>query len=139
MQNVKRESFPEGRAQLSSKRVKSCSLVFMIKEMQSKSPRMLCLYSVCWKSDNTIIIALENRNYHVNLGTAILFWVSALEKLCTPVHQGKMAQKLLSSIVHGKQDLETAQRSMLIEQGVLIQGNSKSCNENKLQFQRVYG
>lgn len=86
---------------------------------------MPCLYSVCWKPDNTIIIALENRDYHVNLGTAILFWVSALETLCTPGYQGKMAQKLLSSIVHGKQDLETwTQRSMLIELGVLIQWNS---------------
>ena len=81
---------------------------------------MPCLYPVCWKSDKTIIISLENRNYHVNLGTAIFVWVSALEKLCTRVHQGKMAQKLLSSIVHDKQDLEAAQRSTLIEQGVLI-------------------
>ena len=56
----------------------------------------------------------------MNLGTAIFVWVSALEKLCTRVHQGKMAQKLLSSIVHDKQDLEAAQRSTLIEQGVLL-------------------
>lgn len=38
-----------------------------------------------------------------------------------------MAEKLLGSIVHDKQDLEAAQRSTLIEQGVLIV--NKSCNE----------
>lgn len=55
---------------MTSKHAKSCSLVFVIKKMQSESPRDAVLVFSMLKSDNTIITALENRNYHVNLGTA---------------------------------------------------------------------
>ena len=54
-----------------------------------------------------------------------------------------MAQKLLSSIVRGKQDLEAAQRSALIEQGGLVQWNSnpamKTNSSSKECVDRLHG
>lgn len=51
-----------------------------------KSPRDAVLVFSMLEAWQTITIALENRNDHVNSGAAILVWVSALEKLCTRVH-----------------------------------------------------
>lgn len=60
--------------------------------MQSKSPRDGACIQYVGSLDKTIIIALENRNDHVNLGAAILVWVSASEKpynACAPGEDGR--------------------------------------------------
>ena len=94
----KESHFRKGEHRWAASRWKTAHLCWWSRKCKVRVLGMPCSYSVCWKSDETIIIALENRNYYVNLGTAILVWVSALEKLCARVHRGRWPRNFSAAL-----------------------------------------